>query len=552
MTSRILGLLVAVCWAVFAYGCNATPQGGWCAIDADCLVGQVCLARVCVAREPGPRLLHVTVVPSMGTAAAATEFTDVLFGGPVATTIQLSRSVAVAGKAKSLPTALFALLVQGELSINAQVPARIPGAAIVQFNAVASIKSLAGVAEADFVLNIPESRLGEVAAFRLVPRAPVDAVTPPVEKQLALLNNLTIPLPGATDLRFVEGSIRNEFDKPALGYVVEVLRAGQTVSNKITVGEDGRFRVGFLKAEDPLNDVATLMVSLASSVSLPRTGLILPSAASDIGTLRLPAYPRPQLFRVPVVSVDASGSFAPVVGALVRFETSLPSTGPGVFSRYVQEIQSGKDGTVDLPLIGGGPESTRNYGVEVSSPNFSDAGSSCISNFAIGAASSDDTKVPTTAVIELPRRPALAGFVRRPDLKALRGAVVTAVRLGPLPGSVDCAVPNRLGDPITITNIDGAFKLRVDAGVFRIEVQPPTGEAIPFSTWDAVITNEGLQMDLAMTAGRVADGKLITPAGTPCAACRVLVYEGSATSLKLRTETVSGPEGLFRVVLPAL
>ena len=551
MKLRYPGLLVALL-GTSAAGCNSTPQGGGCGADSECTATQACLARVCVAREPGPRALHISVVPAAGLVAAPTEFSDALFGGPVATTLQLQRVVPVAGKAKSPATALFALLVQGELSINAQLPSRIPGAAAVEMNAVASIKSVAGVAEAEFVLPVPESRLGELAAFRLVPRAPVDAVTPPVEAQLNLLNNLIVPLPGATDLRFVEGSVRTEFDKPALGYAVQVLRLGQTVSNKATVGVDGRFRVGFSIAADPLNDAASLLVSLPSLTTLPRLRVNIPSAASDMGAIRLPAHPTPQLFRVPVVSLGTTGTFFPVVGALVRFETVLPSTGPGVVSRYLQEIQSGKDGTVDLPLIGGVPESTRSYSVEVTSPSFSEAGSVCIANFAIGAASSDTKKVPTAAVIELPRRPALAGVVRRPDLSPVRGAVVTAVRLGPLPGAVDCAVPNRLGDPNTITNVDGIFRLRVDSGVFRIEVRPPTGEAIPFTTWDAVITNVGLQMDLPLPAGRVADGKLLTLEGTPCAACRVLVYEGTAQALTLRAETVSGPFGLFRVILPAL
>lgn len=539
--------LLLGCVGMFA--CNAPPLGGGCNNDTQCLPTQACLADVCVDREPGPRLLHVAVFPAPGTEAASTEFTNVAFGAAVVAALPLSEKVAVAGNAKAQPTSQFAQLAQGELALAAQLPSLIPGAPPVQINTVAAIKMPGSAA---FKFTVPRTRLNEVAAIAVLPRAPVDTVTPPLLKSLALTEGMEFELPGLAELRVVEGSVRNEFNQAAFGYVAEVFRDGQLVSARAPVGVDGRFRVNFTKSPDPATDAAVLQLSSPGTAPSPRLFFALPPMATDAGVLRFPAHPLPQIFRVPVVGRSAMGASFPVVAALLRFETKLPATGVGVSARFQQDVQAGESGTVDVPLIAGALEGVRDYSVKVTSPSFSEAASQCVASFAVGAAASDSTNVPTTALIELPLRPALAGVLRRADLTVLRGAVVTAVRLGPLPGAVDCGVPNLLGDAVTTTDAEGAFRLRVDAGLFRVQVRPPQGEAVPFTVWNATVTNDGLLLNLTMPAGRVVDGKVLTPAQTPCAACGVVVYEGPLTDLAtLRAETITDPQGGFRVVLPA-
>ena len=543
-----LFLLAAV--SVISLGCNTPPLGGGCRLDSECEPLKACLAAACVPRE-SPRVLHVVAYPALGAVAAPSELSNVPFSPSAPVNVTMLGSVIVAGKAASPSTAPFALLMQGELGISVQLPSLVRGAPALDLNTVAFIKGAGGVA--DFSLAVPANRAGELGAITLVPRAPADAAAPPLNLRLPLVSGMVLPIPGAADLRTIEGRVHTEFNLPPVGYVAQVMRNGQVVSNRAPLAEDGRFRVSFPKPQDAASDVATLLVSLPGQAAVPHLQLELPATATDVETLKFPAHPKAQPFRVPVVAVDAMGVHVPVAGALVRFETRLASTGPGLSSRYVQELQSGKDGTVDIPLIAGGLERPRQYSVEVTSPSFSEAGSRCIPNFAVGPATAGTISVPTAAVIELQRRPALAGVLKRADQSTLRAAVITAVRLGPVAGVPDCAVPNRLGDASTISDAAGNFRLRVDAGTFRIEVRPPTGELVPFTALDAVVTNDGLAMDIVMPAGRLAEGKLLTSVGAPCAACRVLIYEGALTApAVLRAETVSGPDGLFRFILPAL
>lgn len=545
------GIGAVVAASVWALGaCNTEPMAGGCGSDSQCSVSETCLAKACVPKEPGPRLLHVAVFPAPGVEAAITEFPNAVFGASSVTPLPLSARLSVSGTVKAAPTSQFAQLSQGELAVSAQLPSLVPGAPPLLFNAVAAIAVMGGGAA--FTLSVPQTRAQEVATVVVLPRSPVDTVTPPSSHTLALQDRMELLLPPLAELRVVEGSVRTEFDQSAVGYVAQVFRDGQLVSAKAPIGADGRFRVTFTRASDPATDAAVLQLGLPGTGPAPSLFYALPPAATDAGVLRFPAHPTPQLFRVPVVAVGSMGAYTPVVAALLRFETKLPSTGVGVTARYGQDVQAGADGTVDVPLIAGTLEGVRQYAVQVVSPSGSEAASSCVRSFGVGPAASDSTNVPTTASLELPRRPALAGVLKRADLSPLRGAVVTAVRLGPLPGTMDCGVPNWLGDAVTTTDAGGAFRLRVDAGVFRVEVRPPQGEAIPFTVWNATITNEGLLLNLTLPSGRVAQGKVVTPLQTPCGACRVMVYEGPLTApAVLRAETVTDPAGLFRVVLPA-
>ncbi|MCG5056305.1 MAG: hypothetical protein KA712_25445 [Myxococcales bacterium] len=535
----VVGLLVASCETVeVADGCRQ---------DSECPSGQACWVATCAPRAL-PQSFSVVVVPDGKAGAARTELVAHAFGSGL-TVVPLARPVALQGTVESLRTAPFAQAGAGELSVVVTLPSLVPGLAPVETLATATLPGPGGVAS--FSLKLPANRLNEPASFAVRPKGALEQVVPPVFQDIALIPDVPIKvsLPGAAEQRIIEGLVNDAFDQPASGYGIQVMSQGRPISTRGIVGEEGRFRLSVLAPEGA---PGTLELFPPLGAARPRMSLPLSSTLSDLGTLRLPAHPAAEVVRVPVGWVDPVGAFVPVVGAFVRFRTVLAANLPSASAAYVQEVQTGHTGLAELPLIGGALEGVRPYDVEVRSPPDSAGASRCLRRFPVGALSSGQV-VPTTANLVLPRRPGLAGTLQAQGTKApVARAVVTALRTGPLPGSVDCSSVAERGVFSTSTDRAGLFNLRVEEGLYLLEVRPPGGQALPL--WQVpglAVTNQGLETTVLVPEGHVLDGSLVGPDGLPCPACRVELYEASADGTRLRAEAVSDPQGGFRVVVPA-
>jgi hypothetical protein len=144
----------------------------------------------------------------------------------------------------------------------------------------------------------------------------------------------------------------------------------------------------------------------------------------------------------------------------------------------------------------------------------------------------------------------LSGGVLLPDAGPLTGAVV---RLDPvLP--LDAVTPLPPAGVSGQTGEAGTFALRLDPGVYQLEVQ--TGPAFPTLRRLVRVTSAGTQLPVVPLAlGRTLTARILRDAGTVVPQALLRVYrletleDGTPRALLLG-EDVSDPLGVVRLLLP--
>lgn len=544
------GAGLALLCGFVATSCEAPSSSLGCGQDTDCAPSQACFARACIARVRFPYVAAFRLSGRLGGASASTDLPAETILDANAPLV-LSPPVSLTGRAESLATAPFAKVGEGQLSLSFRLPPVLPNGPERQTSLIAEVKNEGGVVP--FALAVPQGWVGQTARVFVTPRAPVDLVLPPVEQEVLLGPDMKIDLPGAQELRAVEGLVRNEFDQAVPGYVVRVMRGTSLVSSRaLPAAEDGRFRVSFPKqGGPPAGELpATLVIAVAGAGARPQIRLVLGDNVTDVGTVRLPPHPLPRPFRIPVALVDAEARRLPVVGATVRLETRIMTSGPGATAIFVQEAQSGLDGVAQMSLIPGGIENAQHYTMQIVTPSGAPAASTCVDNFAVGAVGAAEP-TPTTATVELARRPVLSGRVQLSDGTAVPAAVVTAFRTASLPGLPACDALAFLGPTSVNTDERGSFEMQVEPGVYRIEIRPPAGaRSALFAEAGVAVTGEGLQRDFVMREGLLLEARVLDTTGGPCAQCQVAVYDPAGGEAPLRAEAITDAEGRFRTVVP--
>jgi hypothetical protein len=523
------------------------PDQAECREDAHCAPGAGCVFETCVPRLGSePQAWSVEVAPASQSQFAPREFPEFSFADtPVSLSVDHKASLTVLLEIKDRT------LVAGEtptsVHVVASVPSRIAGRGRLQVQGDASNAKV--YEPYDLSLSIPAEWLGSSSRLSVVPRPPLDRAMPPWLLDVTLGPNATlaVPLPTTADTIVIEGRLESFAEMPESGYVARARRGDRLVSNVGETDQNGQFR---LKVQKGLVGADLEGVSLElgpADGTKPLPILLVPRldpSTPNLGTLRLPPPQSPETYQIPVIDAEKK---QPVVGATVRFTTSLPGASGGE-ALYVRVGQTDASGIAAIPLIPGSGGKLREYTVKVVPPKDAPFAAHCVEAYGV-AASRGGTPV-FGASIELPRKVVLSGRILLADGRAARGLRLNATRQGELfeekCGSELVSPPSGAS-----TDSDGRFRLLLEPGEYRIEYEPPPGAPVPLYLEESVVVPDAAYREIHLPAPVLVEGRVISPDGAPVPDGEVRVFErGPSGRAQVRGLALSGPDGRFRLILP--
>jgi len=149
-----------------------------------------------------------------------------------------------------------------------------------------------------------------------------------------------------------------------------------------------------------------------------------------------------------------------------------------------------------------------------------------------------------------PARPVLSGGMLLPDAGPVTGAVLRVDPVSPL----DAVTPLPPTGASGQTGEAGTFALRLDPGVYQLEVQP--GGSLPVLRQLVRVSGTGLQLaPVTLPSGRTLTARVLRGGSTPVPQALLRVYrnetlDGGPTRAILLGENVSDDSGLVRLLLP--
>jgi hypothetical protein len=281
----------------------------------------------------------------------------------------------------------------------------------------------------------------------------------------------------------------------------------------------------------------------------------LPILAASI-ELPMPALPATTRLAYRVVGVSPSGAQVSIVGAHCQFTANVSDGSSDALTATSQvETETEADGTavVDLLPADGG---NRTYHVSVSPPAGSDFE---LTSTSVSVGHSDGYGAP----IVLALRPQLSGRVLDPHGTPLRNLVIQP-GLATVDGSVALvALAAAPKIATTITDSDGRFALRLDAGTYEIGLIPPPLASLPWRWLDATpVTADTDVGDVVLSPGVMVHGLVKDAGGKPLEGADVKLYTTSTANdscmgdpaclkpARLRAEGTATAEGLVPMLLP--
>lgn len=546
-----------VCAALLACtACAGDAQDGGCRADADCEPGAACIATTCVPRLSTPSTFAVEMVPAGSGGFMPVELPQQSFGSAPVTIAADRRAVLKTTLAPDPTDRDFVADPQAQLQIIISAAALIPGRPERQYETQATPFARGE----PFLLSVPlpERLLERSVVLRALPRPPLDRSMPPVEMPLLVRSNLPeVRLPSAADALFVEGKLEKADGTAATDYVARAVRGGQVVSNAPLTAGAGTFKVRIPKivGRDAL---AGLRLDLTpAQPERPWPNITLATIAEDklnVGTLRLPAFPEPAMFSIPIVSAPGAGSDVRIAWARVRFQTTLPGAGGGAVATFVREAQTDANGVAQMALLPGEAERPRLYDVRVIPPEGSPYAARCVAGY--GVASGTSGVIRVGASIALPSRAVLNGRITDSAGRVVEGVRLRTTRI--VTANKDEGAPSErceadlLSPPsFAASEADGRYRLALDPGEYRVEFEPATGGPHPLYALDAVAVQTSVTLDVTLPAGRVIEARTAAPNGAPLPGTTVRLFEVLAGRAVLRGQSASDAGGLVRIVIPA-
>jgi hypothetical protein len=300
------------------------------------------VAATCIARLAQPSVWTLDVVPDPESPLATREWPGFTFTRDPAT-LMVDRTV---GMATTL-TRQYADAGMTATSVHLvlSVASAVVGRRELMFEADAANAGLNTPYET--TLPVPERLLGASARLWIAPRAPLSRQMCPWQFDVMVEARRTLALPGPEDTVVLEGVLQSAEGAPVTDYEARVTLGGRLASNLARTDGAGKFVLRLqrsLAAQSP----GPLAVELAPvDGGQPRPSLLVevPAGQTTLGNLRLPPHPAAVAVIVPVLD-ELSG--APVVGATVQMQTTLPGATGGVAS-YLRTAQTGAITELHLP-----------------------------------------------------------------------------------------------------------------------------------------------------------------------------------------------------------
>jgi hypothetical protein len=310
----------------------------------------------------------------------------------------------------------------------------------------------------------------------------------------------------------------------------------------------GRFKLKV--PNDPVNginlDLVKVELTPADPAAVePRLRADVSAAKPNLGILRLPPRPKPQVLDVPV---SPMGKTTKIPGVTLRFTATLEGAF-GAKASLVREFQTDRDGMAHVTLLPGAAGQTLDYAVTVVPPLNSEFAARCFQGYAVASVAAGQSRV--AASIEVVNKLEVSGKITSADGAGQAGVIITAVRQS-VTGPQDCGVEVLAAPASVTTGLDGSYRLLLDPGRYRFEYEPPMGSGAAFSVDSDVLVDKSLQRVVKLPGGVLATGIVRSPAGDPVASCEVRAFdnptEGKTPQLRARSRT--GMDGRFSIVLP--
>jgi hypothetical protein len=507
---------------------------------------------VCVARPSAERPLSfaLDVMPPQQSALMTTEVGETPFAAePV--TVTLDRRLTLT--TLLAPDALDAVMREHRLQVVLSVASAIAGRPERQFETTSVPQAVAG--QFDVGIPIPERIVGREGVLRALPRPPLDRVLPPVQMNIVVMPVVPeMKIGGPADAIFVEGKLeRSEPGRPETEYVARAVRGGMVVSNVSPTDKTGQFKLRIPRLpgrRDPLPGLSIELLPADPTRPLPRlTVKSVEATKLNLGVLRLPPFPEPAMFAVPIVSSAEHGREVRIPGAKVRFQTQIAGAA-GADATFVREAQTDASGIAMVALLPGEVEKPRHYSVRVIPPEKSPHASRCVASYSVGAGVGGGG-VRVAGSVALPPKLSIAGRVISAEDAPARGVRVRAMREGDL--FVEACEADLTSPPVeATTSNDGSYTLLVDPGEYRLDYEPPMGSASPLHFEDDVVVRAPLVREVRLPGGMLVEARAVGPDGRPVADAVIKLLEPGRNGGRaiLRGQGVAGADGRVRIVVP--
>jgi hypothetical protein len=539
--SRRCRVVLAVA-SIAASACGSDDEGE-CSRDSECGTGSACVSHACVTRiGPASQAWSLEVAPKLETPYAVRELPDRPLG-PEPVLLEVDRPIAMeaaigrqAYEPAEMPSSVHVVL---------SVASMIPGRRDLQFEGD-GVSTGAGQPYRAKV-EIPSAVLGRSGQLTVVPLAPLDRWMPPWVFDVVVTGSTAVTLPGADGTLTLEGSVDAV---PPTGmdpvpYDGRLFVRDRLVSNVARTDPAGKLllrvqrSVAQAAAEMRLElgpaDRAQAFATVAARIAPGQTNL---------PTLRIPPFPAPVGFVIPVVAADDGTR---VTGATVRFATVIEAGSTGE-TRYVRVSQTGSDGNATIPLIPGSTGQTRDYVVTVVPPPTSELGALCLATYSVGSAVTDSPRVG--AVVAVPRRLEARGRVLSAKGRPAAMVRVRATRQGDL-FKPECGGDLASPPAEALSDADGRYRLALDPGDYRVEYLPVRGAALPMLIEERVSAVDLREREVVLPEAVLVEGRVVGPAGEAIADSEVRAFtKSTAGDVQLQGVASSGADGAFRLVLP--
>jgi hypothetical protein len=525
-----------------AGACGDDSQGE-CSRDDQCAADSACVSHVCVARMgPEPQRWNLEVAPKLETAYAARELPEL----PLArdrVTLEVDREVAMSVR----------------IGRQAYEPADMPSSVHVVLSVASTISGRRGLQfEGDGVstgagqpyeakVALPLALIGRSARMTVVPLAPLDRWMPPWALELLVAESSSIALPGPGGTLTLEGSVEAppSTSLESAPYDGRLFIRDRLVSNVARTDPTGKLLLRVQRSV--AQGAAEMRLELGPSdraQALATVAARIAPGQTNLPSLRIPPFPTPVGFVIPVMAADDGSR---VTGAAVRFATVIESGSNGE-TRYVRVAQTGADGNAAIPLVPGSTGQTRDYVVTVIPPADSALGALCLATYSVGSAVTESPRVG--AVIGLPRRVVARGRLLSSKGRPAAMVLVRATRQGNL-FKPECGGDLASPPTETMSDASGRYRLMLDPGDYRLEYVPPRGAALPMMVEERVSVVEPLDREVTLPEPVLVEGRVVGPGGEAVGDAEVRAFgKDAAGDIQLQGLASSGPDGVFRLVLP--